>query len=231
MAGHHDNFAANLLAQEYEPIGVILDYPERNNGPFMITHFQNHIDEETGTLHNGYHIELQDQSMQWMLTGDSEPYFSAYVVTTHGVMVKIPSGSYNLMKDHATDDAGKEAAGYDDSRRLEPYKVERNAIANDPDRHFKYYLLEFPGDDLNNSLFSPNSENGKLAVDVHPTSKAFTVPLEDGTVQNFFEHRCTIVWDIAIIERVPRYTKTAKPRKNDTLAKLTKNLAGMALKK
>jgi len=221
------NFTANLLSQPYEPITVQLDYPERNNGPFFITYFPNHVDEDTGTLHNAFHIELQDQDMQWMLTGESESFFAAFHIGENRVMFKAPSGSFSLLKDSATEDAGKKAAGYDEPRSIEAYNVERNAIVNDPDRQFKYYLLSFPcTEDLNNEIFSPNSENGKLRVDVHPTVKNFTLPGDTPTSAS--SYRCSIVWDIAIEELVPRYVKSAKPRENETVNSLMKNLKGLS---
>jgi len=219
------NFVANLLSQEYEPIHVTLAYPERNNGPFFITYFPNHVKEDSGTLHNAYHIELQDQDMQWMLTGESESFFAAWHIGANQVMAKVPSGSFCLLKDAATDDAGKKAAGYVEPRSIEAYNVERNAIVNDPDRQFKYYLLSFPSEeDLDNDIFSPQTENGKLVVDVHPTIKSFHLPMQDDPVSSY---RCTVVWDIAIVEQVPRYVKSSKPRENETVNSLMRNLAGM----
>jgi len=226
-----NSFIANLLSQEYEPIEVTLDFPERNNGPFFITYFPNHVQEDNGMLHNAFHIELQDQDMQWMLTGETEPYFAAYYIGGNQVMIKKPSGSYNLLKDSAADDAGKAAAGYTEPRCIEAYNVERNAIVNDPERQFKYYLLSFPcKEDLDNDIFSPNSENGKIVVDVHPVIKEIVLDLgdENPTCGNSF--RCCIVWDIAITELVPRYVKSAQPRQNETVNSLMKNLKGMMKK-
>jgi len=236
-----NNFIATLLSQEYETIVVDLDYPERNNGPFTITYFPNHVNEETGTLHNAYHIELQDQDMQWMLTGETESVFLAYHIAPDKLFYKVPSGSFVFLKDSKADESAKSASGYKEPRSIEAYNVARNAIVNDPSRHFKYYLLKFPSNTpLDNSIFSPNTENGKLAVEVHPVISSFILPLSDSDDddddaemgENWVQsYRSNIVWDIAIVEPFPRYTKSAKPRVNDTMASLRKNLKSMKLAK
>jgi len=221
------NFTANLLSQPYEPITMQLDYPERNNGPFFITYFSNHVDDDTGTLFNVFHIEMQDQDMQWMLTGELESFFAVFHIGENRVMFKVPSGSFSLLKDSPTEDAGKKAAGYNELRSIEAYNVECNAIVNDPDCQFKYYLLSFPcTEDLNNEIFSPNSENGKLRMDVHPIVKTFMLPGDTPT--SALSYCCSIVWDIAIKELVPHYVKSAKPRKNKTVNILMKNLKGLS---
>ena len=75
-------------------------------------------------------------------------------------MVKIPSGSFNFLNRDSAHPSGPH------ERVNQASRVERNAILNSTNCLSLYFLLDFPGDHLNNEIFSAGTQNGKINVKV-----------------------------------------------------------------
>lgn len=210
-----------------EPINVSQTDPEINNGQFFIVHFLNH--SNNGLLTNGFYIELPDLDIQWCM-GETE-HIAAYQVSPSQVMVKGPSCYWALLNNGKALEEAKKKAGFTHPRIIEAVTVARNDIVQNPDRHYKYWLLNFPVDvelGLNNDVFSPNAENGKLVADVHFVETKVEVNTNEGK-KTLTSVRANIVWNIAITERINRYVKEAEPRSNPLDNKVTSLLSSMSL--
>lgn len=221
-------FLASLLKFPYEQISVRLDYPERSNGPFFIYYWTDY-EHDKKTLHNAYHIELKDQDLRYMM-GGKEAAFAAWHLGGNRIFVKIPSVSYGYLMDSTAEDAAKVAAGYTNSRSKSAHNVTRNAIVTNKDRHFKYFLLTFPEDPedgLNNDIFSPGAENGKINIDLDVPIATFEVPSAKGP-QMVNSFRANVWWDIAITETENRFVADVQLSKNEMDDKVTDRFSSMA---
>lgn len=208
---------------------MVLQDPECNNGPFYIYRFTDYT-HSNSSLYDGFHIEIKDVDLRWMTHGETAA-FSAWHVGDNRVMVKMPSESYSFLKDPKAEDTAKTNAKYANARILEANSVVRNDIVNDPERHSKYYLLSFPVDSdpgLANDIFSPDAENGKIQVDLHPIMSSFEIPTSSGQ-KKVTSFRANVVWDIAIAPLTTRFVKEAKPPKNDLAEKMANVFSSMTI--
>ena len=210
---------------------VELQNPEINNGPFLIYYYQNKK-WQGKLLYNVYHIELQDQDLRFMIGELEAAAFEAWHIGGNKVFVKVPSVSFDYLKNAKALATSKKQAGYTEPNSLEANSVTQNAIVNNPDRHFKYYLLEFPNeepeDGLDNSICSPGAENGKIEIDLDTPVCSFEVQTAKGK-QTATQYRANIWWDIAATEREPRYVQEAQPKKNELDSKVTQRFNSMAI--
>ena len=137
--------------------------PEKN-GTVMVYHFENLL--ESTVLRNGYILEIQYVDRRWMEELETEA-IEAWQVAPNEVLVKQPSTSFSFL--HATDEEtkGKALANFDNAVIEQATSVPRNAIIADESRQFVYTRFVFP-EDLDNSVFSPNADKGKITPKLVP---------------------------------------------------------------
>jgi hypothetical protein len=210
----------------------MLAQPEVFNGPFFIVHFTD--DPVNGRIYDGYRIMLQDQDIRWCL--GSEEAFKMWWLGGNEVMVQIPSASYSFYHDTAAEQKGKTAAGDVNPRIAQATNIARNSIKNNEDRYFKRYLLTLPSlvddhNNLDNSVYSPGTENGKVRSKIVVLNSKFDVPADDGSggivQKQVTSSRCDIYWNIAIWEPTHRAETVASKGSNEQMEQLAKQLAGM----
>ena len=184
------------------------------------------------TLVNAYHIEIKDQDLRYFLGEQEDTMYEAWHVGGNQVLVKQPGGPYSFMKAATEEETAKKDANYDEKRSMERDAVVRNNYIGDHNKKFKYTLLEFKEESgalgLNNDVFSPQSENGKIIGIPAPSKATFTIKTGAGpkTVSSL---RCAIIWDIAIVEKKPRYKSAAQPKKNELDALVSSAFNSMEL--
>ena len=169
------------------------------------------------TLVNAYHIEIKDQDLRYFVGEQEETMYEAWHVGGNQVLVKQPGGPYSFMKASTEEVTARKSTNYGEMRSMERDAVVRNDFIGDPEKKYKYTLLEFKEESslgLNNDVFSPMSENGKIIGIPAPSKAAFLVKMAGGPVE-VSSMQCAIIWDIAIAEKKARYTSAAQPKKNE----------------
>lgn len=170
-----------------------------------------------------------DKDLEECASGDEDMY-QAWHIGGQRVMVKMPS---EAAAEKAAE-AGTQMVDYNTRkpRMQEAYDVARNDMLTDPDRHFKYFLLEFPfipSDEdaidrgLDNSILSPGAQDGKIAPDFIPLLYSSEVD-----PHQFENGRANIIWDICITETKPRLT-TKTTKKNQLADKITEKMGGASM--
>jgi len=206
--------------------------PERFGGPFMIQPFTD--SPVNDRLCNGHRIVLQDQDLRWCLRDTAS--FNAWWVGNNEVMFQIPSASHTHHLDQDAESKGKTNAGDVNPRIAQATNVTRNAINNDSERRFKFHKLVLPTfhDEhklLDNSVFSPGTENNLIKVKVIVLESKFDVPSKDAmgnvVTKQIASCRADIVWDIAIWEKEHRAATAAAKGKNDQADQIASQLGGM----
>lgn len=202
-------FIANILARpDLKTHDVDITRPE-NNGQFLIVPFTDRIQNDT--LFDGFDIALKhDRDVRWMYTPG--PSFIGWYIGSNRVLMKIPNVSWAWLRDAITEETGRRMAGLTDPRVSQAITVTRNAIQQNTDRIFQYYLLRFPDDMVfDNSVFTPNEENGKIKSNVVPLNSTFDIPDPNGNGTLTVEStRVNCVWQIATAEEEPRYAGNAR---------------------
>jgi len=213
------NNAVLLLAEDYEDIQVnATGQPECTNGPFFVIPFSDHVNEATSTLHDGFSIQLH--GIDLCFCKGATRWFSGWYLPGMHVMMQIPSGSSN----HLNREAAHVEGPYD--RVNQARRVHHNSILNTPSCSFLYYLLNF-GTDLNNDVFSPGTQNGKINAKVTPYYEKFTLTGKDGRTIEARTWRANLEWNIAIYEEVPRYIEQAEVVADDMEDQISEALTGM----
>jgi len=212
-----------------ETIHVNTDFPERNNGPFFITDFANHV-HNGGLLYNGFQFRYPDVDLR-QLVGNDRPAFQAWFLGDIQVFVQVPASNPTFMNNAEAFATGMRAANYNRPRIMEAFNVARNEIISSEDRQFIYFLLIF--DDahlhgLDNSIFSSGLDNNRVQPTVIPVVSTFEVQTPSGTA-TLTSQRADIVWDIAMVEPFPRQVTEAAPRVNDLTSQLTSALGNLGI--
>lgn len=165
------------------------------------------------SLINAYHIEIKDQDLRYLVGEQEETMYEAWHVGGNQVLVKQPGGPFSFMKVSDEEEAAKKSVNYDEKRSVERDAVVRNDYIGDPDKKFKYTLLEFQEAKLglNNGIFSPQSENGKIIGVPAPSKADFTVKTAGGPklVSSF---RCAII-GISRLQRKSPATRAPRSRR------------------
>lgn len=195
---------------------------------FYVYKFTNYV-HDGKTLHDGVHIEMKDQDLRFFVGNKDETCYEAWHFPPNKVMVKHPATSYAFLDAGSKEVESKTASGYKNSCSIQADTVIRNKILQLPKLHFTYTLLVFGSLNLglNNDIFSPMAEDGKINSEVVPTEGHFEVRTNTG-VQKLSSYRAAIMWDIAINEKKgARNVTMAKPRKNELDSKVTKSFNSM----
>lgn len=206
--------------------------PEFFGGPFFIVSFTD--DPVKSRIYNGYRIHLLDQDLRFCL--GKEESFKAWWLGGNEVMIQIPSSSFTFLHDAAAEQKGKTKAGDINPRISQATNIARNSIKNNEERLFKRYLLQLPTlvddhNNLDNSVYSPNEENGKIKSKVVVVESDFEVPTKDSSgnivMKPVTSLRCDVHWNIAIWEPTHRAETVASKGTNDQMEQLANQLAGM----
>lgn len=199
-------------------------------GDFYIYQWTDYV-HNNKTLINAFHIELKDQDLRYFIGDQEETMYEAWHVGGNQVFVKQPGGPYSFMKAYREEEQAKEDANYNQERSMERDAVIRNDFIGDPDKRFKYTLLEFQetaSHGLSNGIFSPQAENGKIIGLPAPSKSDFTIKTAVGA-KNVSSLRCAIMWEIAITEKKTRYKSAAQPKKNELDALVSSAFNSMKL--
>lgn len=196
---------------------------------FYIYKFTNYV-HSGKTVHNGVHIEMQDQDLRFLVGDKDETCYEAWHVPPNKVLVKHPAASYAFLDAACKEVEAKVTSGYKNTCSIQAHNVIRNRILQQRELHFTYTLLVFENLNLglNNDIFSPMAENGKIDSEVVTTEAVFQVSTKNG-VQKLASYRATIMWDIAINEKGTRNVTMAQPRKNELDSKVTKSFDSMMI--
>ena len=159
---------------------------------FYVYKFTNYV-HNGKTVHNGVHIE-KDQDLRFLVGDKDETCYEAWHIAPNKVMVKHPAASYAFLDAGTKEVESKAAAGYKNSCSIQADTVIRNKILQQQKLHFTYSLLVFESLNLglNNDIFSPMAENGKINSEVAPTEGRFEVSTKHG-VKALSSYRATIM--------------------------------------
>ena len=219
----------NATLQGYLAVAVLVQantgQPE-NNMKVKIYRMTDH-QLPNGLLTNGWIVEAQDYDPRWM-TGQN-PALEFFHLGANETLLKLPSGSYTSIHEPAAEVAGLQLAGVTDDRVTQPMAVHRNAVIATPNRQYEIYRILFP-DNIDNAVFSPNANNGKVAPKVVPVVSTYQVTAIDengvATEREVSSTRVNVLWKIAQKDELPGRAVTAPAPPGNELAGQMANMFG-----
>ena len=218
----------NATLQGYLAAAVLVQantgQPE-NNMKVKIYRMTDH-ELPNGRLADGWIVEAQDYDPRWM-TGEN-PALEFFHVGANETLLKLPSGSYTSIHEPGVEVAGLQLAGVTDDRVTQPMAVHRNAVIATPNRQYEIYRILFP-DNIDNAVFSPGTENGKVEPKVVPVVSTYDVTAIDEhgveTQREVSSTRVNVLWKIAQ-DQLPVRAVTAAAAPGNELAGQMSSLFG-----